>query len=123
MAGGGYKGARTGSDGEFHAKPSYLGSNYQGDLNRWWRANQDKTLRQMRIDVVQWVIDAETEIGFSGSTHDAFGEELEHAETPEEESQRFLAPMLKTLADLEADRQIRLEVGPTIVDLLLSEME
>jgi len=56
--------SRTGTDGEWHMCPNYFSAKHNGDLNGWWRANKNKSLKQMRIDVLKWRIEQEGQIGF-----------------------------------------------------------
>jgi hypothetical protein len=50
-----YKG-RTGSDGKTHGYRDYMSEVYKGDLNKWWDANKEKSLKQMKLDALKWKI-------------------------------------------------------------------
>ncbi len=71
-SGSGYK-SRKGADGETHMSPSYFSEKYDGDLERWWRENGQKSMRRVRLDILEWRIAQEARIGFPP---DGSGQEL-----------------------------------------------
>lgn len=80
--------SRIGADGRNHQPPDFISQKYQGDLKRWWRDNRAKSLREMRVDVLKWVIAEEKRIGTSPM------ESKWH--------ERYVAELAEKLKDMEA---------------------
>jgi hypothetical protein len=86
----GYK-VRGGSDGEFHGMDDYLdsysrkGKTTRDGMRRWWSDHQQKMIRQMQIEALEWTIRRESEIGFP---HPG-------------DRELYLDPLVKKLAELK----------------------
>ncbi|GEM_PF-3191762 len=81
---GSYKG-RTGADGESHGPPDYLQEHRP--LDRWWAKRSHLSLRDIQIEVMEWTITQEREIGF-----------------PDAKSKKdWLDPLVAKLAELRSE--------------------
>jgi hypothetical protein len=90
LAGMRYK-ARTGSDGKGHTHTGYFsqyckdGSDSRDGLARWWKEHENKSLKEMQIEALEWSIERERAIGFPN----------------EKDREHYLNPLVKMLADLK----------------------
>lgn len=86
-----YKG-RIGKDGKDHTYVGYFeqfcsGAWFTKDgIERWWKENQDKSLREMQIQVLQWKIENEKKIGFPKA----------------KDKENYLHPLVAKLRELES---------------------
>lgn len=106
--------SRTGADGESHMCPNYF-DRHHGKLDKWWQANQDKSLQQMRIEVLTWRIKKEREIGFSleevresreRAAEAGVEPEGELGTLEEEFDKAILGELLEKLAEVESGKGI-----------------
>ncbi len=56
--------SRVGTDGKSHICPNFFLENFQGDLTKWWNSNNKKSLTAMQLEVLEWRMQREEEIGF-----------------------------------------------------------
>lgn len=54
--------SRMGQDGRQHGHQSYMGA--QGGLEKWWSTHSTQSLREMKIEALQWAIAREENVGF-----------------------------------------------------------
>ena len=89
--------ARKGADSRQHNHPGYF-SKYCGNawysqegLLKWWNEHDNRSVREMQIEALEWTIDRERSIGF-----------------PDDEAvESYLTPLLTKLAKLKDRRQNR----------------
>lgn len=66
----GYRGSfyRRGADGELHQRPHFMapGPFDETTIDAWLDARRDRSLTEMQIEVLEWLIEQEKAIGFSG---------------------------------------------------------
>lgn len=79
---------RNGSDGNMHGYRDYMSEVYKGDLMKWWEANKEKSLKQMKLDALKWKIAWEEKIGF----------------TDAKDREAYMPQLLQKLAEIEAEK-------------------
>lgn len=81
---------RRGKDGQWHRPPNYLEA--EGGVEKWWSVRSTKSLREMRIEALQWTIEQEQKIGFPAPN----------------DQKMFLEPLQSDLRELQSQQDKKL---------------
>jgi hypothetical protein len=85
----GYEGSfyRTGADGRLHERPYFLKTALfdRRSVKSWLDARRDKSLEEIQVEALRWLIQQERQIGFPS----------------EQDKQRYLYPLERQLARIE----------------------
>ena len=96
---------RKGADGKRYSAPDFFEDTLtdgwlhgnlllnKGKMLAWWKARSHRTLRELQLEVIEWMISREEERGFRS----------------ESDRERYLAPLKAKLRTLRSSRQD----GPT----------